>query len=114
RRDERGLERVVTGRLRASTCNGGGTARLAQRACRNHGDCRQYLAASALDGRAVQSSCIAVSLYRCMSLTTQPTKTKEGFAMNQTIRMSLLGCALAGSLGAATAIAQERFVTIGT
>lgn len=34
--------------------------------------------------------------------------------MNQTIRMSLLGCALAGSLGATSAIAQERFVTIGT
>lgn len=34
--------------------------------------------------------------------------------MNQTIRMSLLGCALAGSLGGTSAIAQERFVTIGT
>src|SRR5690606_19058221 len=62
RRDELGLERVVTRRLRASTCNGGGAARLAQRACRNHGDCRQHLAAS-LDGRAVLSRCIAVSLY---------------------------------------------------
>lgn len=34
--------------------------------------------------------------------------------MNQNIRISLLGCVLAGSLSAATAVAQERFVTIGT
>src|SRR5690606_2612368 len=34
--------------------------------------------------------------------------------MNQSIRIGLLGCALAGSLAATTAVAQERFVTIGT
>lgn len=34
--------------------------------------------------------------------------------MNQNIRISLLGCVLAGSLSATTAVAQERFVTIGT
>ncbi len=34
--------------------------------------------------------------------------------MNQSIRIGLLGCALAGSLVATTAVAQERFATIGT
>ncbi|MCQ4310577.1 TAXI family TRAP transporter solute-binding subunit [Stutzerimonas sp. VN223-3] len=34
--------------------------------------------------------------------------------MNQNIRISLLGCVLAGSLSATTVVAQERFVTIGT
>ena len=34
--------------------------------------------------------------------------------MKQKIRIGLLSCALAGSLYAATGIAQERFVTIGT
>lgn len=34
--------------------------------------------------------------------------------MNQSIRIGLLGCALTGALGAAPAVAQERFVTIGT
>ncbi|WP_312479317.1 TAXI family TRAP transporter solute-binding subunit [Stutzerimonas nitrititolerans] len=34
--------------------------------------------------------------------------------MNQSIRIGLLGCALAGSLAATTTVAQERFVTIGT
>ncbi|WP_217475373.1 TAXI family TRAP transporter solute-binding subunit [Stutzerimonas stutzeri] len=34
--------------------------------------------------------------------------------MKQKIRMAFLQCALVGSLSAATAVAQERFVTIGT
>lgn len=34
--------------------------------------------------------------------------------MNKKIRIGLLGCVLAGSLGANTGMAQERFVTIGT
>ncbi|MCQ4321928.1 TAXI family TRAP transporter solute-binding subunit [Stutzerimonas stutzeri] len=34
--------------------------------------------------------------------------------MNQKIRIGLLGCVLAGSLGANTGMTQERFVTIGT
>ena len=34
--------------------------------------------------------------------------------MKQKIRIGLLSCALAGSLNAATGVAQERFVTIGT
>lgn len=34
--------------------------------------------------------------------------------MKQNIRIGLLSCALASALGAATAAAQERFVTIGT
>lgn len=34
--------------------------------------------------------------------------------MNKNIRISLLTCTLAGALGAAPAMAQERFVTIGT
>jgi TRAP transporter TAXI family solute receptor len=48
-------------------------------------------------------------------MVTNPTnKNKEGCTMKQNIRIGLLGCALASALGAATAVAQERFVTIGT